>query len=229
MSSCISLCSPHRLYRDNTYHRKWTFPTSQLPLNKKYHKSQNDRPWLACADCACSSETRLNIHGWSSIFADRYSFKVLYQHTSVWSNPPSDAQGHLTTLAGFAHQLDDLMVGCIDHTYVVTEENLVISLQSPVPIRCPTWYYVTYTNLVVNNGKLDETFKKQCQQTEWFYLFFIWGWGGGEINYFEIQHTVNKYLRCSCVLNKRHAEGNKRVYIIAHLHLFLNMCRCMHK
>ncbi|KAH3711345.1 hypothetical protein DPMN_070850 [Dreissena polymorpha] len=37
-SEC-SLCSPHRLIRDDTCHLNWIYAKKRLPLNKKYHKS----------------------------------------------------------------------------------------------------------------------------------------------------------------------------------------------
>jgi hypothetical protein len=35
----ISLCSPHRLIRDNTFRLNWIFAKKRLSLNEKYNKS----------------------------------------------------------------------------------------------------------------------------------------------------------------------------------------------
>ena len=49
-SSQISLCSPHRLIRDDTFRLNWIFAKKKHQFNEKFNKSVNCRPWLACAD-----------------------------------------------------------------------------------------------------------------------------------------------------------------------------------
>ena len=51
VSSQISLCSPHRLIRVDTFRLNLIFAKMRHYLNEKFHKSGNCRPWLACADC----------------------------------------------------------------------------------------------------------------------------------------------------------------------------------
>ena len=51
VSSQNSLCSLHRLIRDDTFRLNWIFAKKRLHLNKKCHKSGKCRPWLACVDC----------------------------------------------------------------------------------------------------------------------------------------------------------------------------------
>jgi hypothetical protein len=44
VSSPISLCSPHRLIRDDTFRLNWIFAKKRHHLNKIFHKSGNCRP-----------------------------------------------------------------------------------------------------------------------------------------------------------------------------------------
>ena len=46
VSSQISLCSLHRLTRDDTFCLNWIFAKKRHHLNEKFHKSGNCRPWL---------------------------------------------------------------------------------------------------------------------------------------------------------------------------------------
>ena len=44
VSSQISLCSPHRLIRDDTFRLNWIFAKKRHHLNEKFHKSGNCHP-----------------------------------------------------------------------------------------------------------------------------------------------------------------------------------------